>query len=278
MARRDVEALLAEDNLSAPTSRAFTSTSRRGLAPIKSGRCQLFRLFFAKLGSLCVMRTLIIEDNSELAQLLAERLGARDIESDIAGNILEADDHMAVGTFDAIMLDLGLPDGDGIDWLRALPADRPPVLILSARSTLDDRVTGLDTGADDYLVKPADIEEIAARLRALVRRPGSRAPVVLNVGNVSFDTTSRQVEIDGNVLALGRKETDFLEILLRNAGKVVARERLEGALYSATDPVTPNALEAVASRLRKRLSEAGEHDILHTVRGVGYYFGNRNAS
>ena len=224
------------------------------------------------------MRTLIIEDNAELARLLAERLGARGIDSDIAGGVTEADDHMAVGRFDAIMLDLGLPDGDGIDWLRGLPADRPPVLILSARSTLDDRVIGLDTGADDYLVKPAEVEEIAARLRALVRRPGRRDPVVLQVGNVTFDTTSRQAEVDGRILAIGRKEADFLEILLRNAGKVVPRERLEGSLYSASDPVTPNALEAVASRLRRRFAEAGEDDILHTVRGVGYFFGRRTSS
>jgi two-component system response regulator QseB len=224
------------------------------------------------------MRTLIIEDNRELAGLLAERLGARGIDSDIAGGIAEADDHMAVGQFDVIMLDLGLPDGDGIDWLRGLPADRPPVLILSARSTLDDRVTGLDTGADDYLVKPAEVEEIAARLRALIRRPGRRDPVVLTVGDVTFDTTSRQAELSGRPLAIGRKEADFLEILLRNAGKVVPRERIEGALYSAADPVTPNALEAVASRLRRRFAEAGEEDILHTVRGVGYLFGNRRTS
>lgn len=221
------------------------------------------------------MRTLIVEDNAELARLLAERLSARGIDSDIACSITEADDHMAVGQFDAIMLDLGLPDGDGIDWLRGLPADRPPVLILSARSTLDDRVTGLNTGADDYLVKPAEIDEIAARLRALVRRPGRREPIVLKVDNVSFDTTSRQAEVDGRVLAIGRKEADFLEILLRNAGKVVPRERIEGALYSASEPVTPNALEAVASRLRRRFSELGENDILHTVRGVGYFFGKR---
>ena len=224
------------------------------------------------------MRTLIIEDNAELAHLLAERLSARGIDSDIAGGIVEADDHMAVGQFDAIMLDLGLPDGDGIDWLRTLPADRPPVLILSARSTLDDRITGLDTGADDYLVKPAEVEEIAARLRALVRRPGRRDPVVLQVGNVTFDTVSRQAEVDGQALAIGRKEADFLEILLRNAGRVVPRERLEGSLYSASDPVTPNALEAVASRLRRRFAEAGEDDILHTVRGVGYFFGRRKSS
>ena len=224
------------------------------------------------------MRTLIIEDNAELARLLAERLGTRGIDSDIAGSIAEADDHMAVGQFDVIMLDLGLPDGDGIDWLRALPADRPPVLILSARSTLDDRVTGLDTGADDYLVKPADISEIAARLRALIRRPGQREPVVLKVGNISFDTTTRQAEVDGQILSIGRKETDFLEILLRNAGKVVPRERLEGLLYSASAPVTPNALEAVASRLRRRFAELGEEDILHTVRGVGYFFGKRKTS
>ena len=219
------------------------------------------------------MRTLIIEDNAELARLLAERLNARGIDSDIAGSIVEANDYIAVGQFDTIMLDLGLPDGDG---LRGLPSDRPPVLILSARSTLDDRVTGLDTGADDYLVKPAEVDEIAARLRALVRRPGHRDPVVLRVGRVAFDTTSRQAEVDGHRLAIGRKEADFLEILLRHAGKVVPRERLEGVLYSTSDPVTPNALEAVASRLRRRFAEAGEDEILHTVRGVGYFFGTRS--
>ena len=224
------------------------------------------------------MRTLIIEDNLELARLLAERLNARGIDCDIASGLTEADDHMSVGQFDAIILDLGLPDGDGIDWLRALPEDRPPVLILSARSTLDDRVTGLDTGADDYLVKPAEVDEISARLRALIRRPGKREPVVLRVGNVTFDTTVRQAEVDGRVLAIGRKEADFLEILLRNAGHVVARERLEGVLYSATDPVTPNALEAVASRLRRRFAELGENDIIHTVRGVGYFFGKRTSA
>jgi len=224
------------------------------------------------------MRTLIIEDNAELAGLLAERLAARGIDSDIASCLADADDHVAVGQFDAIMLDLGMPDGDGIDWLRRLPADRPPVLILSARSTLDDRVTGLDTGADDYLVKPAEIDEIAARLRALVRRPGRRDPVVLQVGNVVFDTTSRQAEISGRPLPIGKKESDFLEVLLRNPGRVVPRERLEGVLYSASDPVSPNALEAVASRLRRRFAEAGESDILHTVRGVGYFFGWREPS
>jgi two-component system response regulator QseB len=222
------------------------------------------------------MRTLIIEDNSDLSNLLAERLSARGIESDVASNIKEAEDHLAVGQFDAIMLDLGLPDGDGIDWLSSLPEARPPILILSARSTLDDRVTGLDTGADDYLVKPADVEEIAARLRALVRRPGKRDPVILEVGGVSFNTVSRQAELNGTDLAIGRKEADFLEVLMRNAGQVVPRERLEGLLYSASDPVTPNALEAVASRLRRRLTEAGENHIIHTVRGVGYFLGKRN--
>ena len=98
------------------------------------------------------------------------------------------------------------------------------------------------------------------------------------MGDVTFDTTTRQAELSGRPLAIGRKEADFLEILLRNAGKVVPRERIEGALYSAADPVTPNALEAVASRLRRRFAEVGEDDILHTVRGVGYLFGNRRVS
>ena len=216
------------------------------------------------------MRTLIIEDNAELARLLAERLAARGIDSDIAGCIAEADDHVAVGQFDAIMLDLGLPDGDGIDWLRGLPAERPPVLILSARSTLDDRVTGLDTGADDYLVKPAEVEEIAARLRALVRRPGRRDPVVLKVGNVTFDTTSRQAEIGGQAIAIGRKEADFLEILLRNAGKVVTRTMLLEEVWDYHfDPQT-NVIDVHISRLRGKIDKDFGEPMLHTIRGAGY--------
>lgn len=217
------------------------------------------------------MRVLLIEDNAEFATLLAEGLAKRSISSEHASSLKAAEERLASNAYDAVILDLGLPDGDGVDWLNGLREDRPPVLILSARGALTERILGLDSGADDYLVKPAEIDEIAARLRALLRRPGSRDPVVLNAGALSFETTSREVRYEEKSIPLGRKETDFLELLMRRAGKVVTRESIEAVLYGLEEAVTPNALEALASRVRRRLADAGAENILHTVRGVGYF-------
>ncbi|PWE17789.1 DNA-binding response regulator [Marinicauda salina] len=219
------------------------------------------------------MRILLIEDNRRMAELIAEGLERRGFGVDGAAGLAAADDHVAVTDYDAVVLDLGLPDGDGLEWLRALPADRAPVLILTARHTLSERVDGLDAGADDYLVKPAAIDEIAARLRAMLRRPGRRGPTVLTTGPVSLDPATREVRLSGAPMRLGRRETDLLELLMRRAGAVTPRETIEGALYGAEEAVTPNAVEAVASRLRRRLTEAGAGDMLHAVRGVGYYLG-----
>jgi two-component system response regulator QseB len=217
------------------------------------------------------MRVLIIEDNTDFASLLAEGLDKRSISSEHAPDLETAELCLSSNAYDAVILDLGLPDGDGVDWLNGLGEDRPPVLILSARGALTERILGLDSGADDYLVKPAEVDEIAARLRALLRRPGSREPIVLRAGDLTFDTVSREVRYGGAPVSLGRKETEFLELLMKRAGKVVSRESIEGVLYGLDEAVTPNALEALASRVRRRLSEAGVADILHTVRGVGYF-------
>lgn len=217
------------------------------------------------------MRVLLIEDNTDFASLLAEGLAKRSISSEHAPTLKAAALRLSDNAYDAIILDLGLPDGDGVDWLNSLRDDRPPVLILSARGALTERILGLDSGADDYLVKPAEIDEIAARLRALLRRPGSRDPVVLSAGGLTFDTVSREVKHEDQPIALGRKETDFLELLMRRAGKVVPRESIEAVLYGLDEAVTPNALEALASRVRRRLAEAGADNCLHTVRGVGYF-------
>ncbi|PQA86470.1 response regulator transcription factor [Hyphococcus luteus] len=217
------------------------------------------------------MRVLLIEDNADFASLLAEGLDKRSIASEHAPTLKAAALRLSDNAYDAIILDLGLPDGDGVDWLNSLRDDRPPVLILSARGALPERILGLDSGADDYLVKPAEIDEIAARLRALLRRPGSRDPVILSAGALTFDPVSREVKYEDRPIALGRKETDFLELLMRRAGKVVPRESIEAVLYGLEDAVTPNALEALASRLRRRLAEAGADNSLHTVRGVGYF-------
>lgn len=216
------------------------------------------------------MRILLIEDNEQLSALTEEGLNRCGIAVDVAPNLGIAREFLALGSFDAIILDLGLPDGDGIDWLKASSDDRPPVLVLTARHTLDERVLGLDSGADDYLVKPAEVDEIAARLRALTRRPKWRQVSLLSRGRIELDTDTREVRVSDHAVPLGRKETDLLEALMRRKG-VVSREAIEAAVYGLSDAVTPNALEALASRLRRRLADAGENDVLHTVRGVGYY-------
>lgn len=223
------------------------------------------------------MRILIVEDNVRLASLIHERLGVRDIHCDIANSLGQASEHLAVSTYDAILLDLGMPDGDGLVWLGQLVPARPPVLILSARGTLDNRVAGLDGGADDYLVKPADAKEIAARLRAILRRPGDRDPVEIVHQGMVFDTVSRQFSIAGKHLQLGGKEAELIELLMRHAGQVVPRERLEAAIYGAQEAVTPNALEAVISRMRRKLTDISTDEILHTVRGVGYILNHKES-
>ncbi len=218
------------------------------------------------------MRALIIEDHARMAELLAEGLDRRGFAADIAASLADAEAALSLASHDVIVLDLGLPDGDGRAWLEARRrcGSLPPVLILTARGALKDRVAGLDAGADDYLGKPVDLDELAARLRALLRRPGSRIDPVLTVGRLSFHTADRSATIGGNRMELSRREADLLELLMRRAGAVVRREAIEEALYSFNEPVTGNAVEAVVSRLRRKLEQAGLAGSLQTVRGLGY--------
>lgn len=218
------------------------------------------------------MRLLIIEDNPRLAELTADGLQRRGFSCDVAADLGLASASLDAAVFDLLILDLGLPDGDGLDWLKAerRRRDLPPALILTARDALEDRVAGLDAGGDDYVVKPFDLDELAARLRALLRRPGLRAPAVLEVGRLGFDPGTRTAAADGQAIELSRREANLLELLIRRAGTVVRREAIENALYSFDEAVTPNAVEAVVSRLRRRLDEGGVPGMLHTVRGVGY--------
>lgn len=224
------------------------------------------------------MRLLIIEDNQRLAGLIANGLDRQGYVCDQATTLASADDCVAMADYGAIILDLGMPDGDGLEWLaRARRAGRmAPALILTARGALGDRIAGLDAGADDYLVKPAEIEEIAARLRALLRRPGNRAQTVMTSGAISFDTASRSGAVNSDPLDLSRREADLLELLMRREGSVIQRGSIEEALYGFNDPVTPNAIEAVISRLRRKLEDRGQTGRLHTVRGVGYMLTDQN--
>ncbi|MDE8654227.1 winged helix-turn-helix domain-containing protein [Novosphingobium album (ex Liu et al. 2023)] len=218
------------------------------------------------------MRLLVVEDNDRMAALIADGLQRRGFVCDVALNLAQADDAMAGAQYDAIVLDLGLPDGDGIDWLadHRKYHQMPPAIIQTARGALEDRITGLDAGADDYVVKPVEVDELAARIRALLRRPGVRTQPIIEVGTLRFDTANRSASIADRNVDLSRREADLLELLMRRAGTVVHRDVIENALYSFNDPVTPNAVEAAISRLRRKLDEAALPDMLHTVRGVGY--------
>lgn len=218
------------------------------------------------------VRLLVIEDNRRMATLVADGLAKRGFISDIAHDLSEADHALTMVEYDALVLDLGLPDGNGREWLIAQRrnGEVPPAIMLTARDALEDRVAGLDAGADDYVVKPVALDELAARIRALLRRPGTRLQPVIEVGDIAFNTTTRTASLSGKPLELSRRETDLLELLLRRAGSVVHREVIEDSLYSLDDAVTPNAVEAIVSRLRRKLDEVGVGGTLHTIRGVGY--------
>jgi DNA-binding response OmpR family regulator len=148
--------------------------------------------------------------------------------------------------------------------------EQTPVLILTARDGVADRIAGLNLGADDYVLKPFALEELVARVKALLRRPGAALGVVLELGDVTLDTAARAVAVGGKPVVLSRLELMLLEELLRRAGRVVARAIIEDSLHGFSDSVTPNSLEALVSRLRKKLVAAGANIEIHTVRGVGY--------
>jgi DNA-binding response OmpR family regulator len=218
------------------------------------------------------MRVLVIEDHQRLARLIVEGLAGFGIGAD---TFPTAEDGLAATRsigYDALVLDLGLPDRDGLDVIQELRAKslRTPILILTARGGVDERVEGLDRGADDYLSKPFAMKELAARLRALLRRPGGPLGTTIDIANLSFDTAARQVKVDGRVVAISRRELDALEILVRRADQVVPKRVLEDTIYGLSNEVTANTIEALVSRLRRRLDAMHAGVSIHTLRGIGY--------
>lgn len=217
------------------------------------------------------LRLLLVEDHAPLAEALSDALRRAGFAVDHAPDAETARELAALGGHDLVLLDLGLPDGDGLALLAAWRQRRElPVIVLTARGGLDDRLAGLDSGADDYVVKPVQTAELIARCRAVLRRPGKRLGAVLRAGALELDTTTREVAFAGGAIGLGRRETGVLEQLLRRKGRVVPRRALEDALYGVDDEVGPNALEAAVSRLRRALEGAGVPVEIRTVRGVGW--------
>lgn len=218
------------------------------------------------------MRVLVVEDNEDLAQLLAKGLGAAGFTADLAGCASDARHMIKTNRYCALVLDLGLPDEDGLLVLRDLRAQGEPlpVLILTARGSVNDRVAGLGAGADDYLVKPFAFEELTARLRALLRRPGGLLGRTLTVGNLTFDVEARQICIDGRPHVFSAREMAVLEILMRQTGRVASKKYIEDHLFGLSVDIGSNAVEVYTCRLRKQLALAGARLEIHTIRGVGY--------
>lgn len=218
------------------------------------------------------MRVLLFEDNRRLATSVTGGLSRFGFAVDACTTAQEGIEATKKIAYDAIVLDLGLPDRDGLDVLRELRHrdTGTPVLILTARDGIDDRVTGLDAGADDYVLKPFAMKELAARLRALFRRPGRSLGVVLKTGNLSLDATSRQVTVDGIVVPFSLRELGALELLMRREGQVVSKATFEDALYGLGKAVSQNSIEVLISRLRRRLEKINAGCSIHTLHGIGY--------
>lgn len=218
------------------------------------------------------MRLLLVEDSERLRGLVAETIREAGWRIDGVGSIGEAEGALAGATYDLVLLDLGLPDGDGLAFLRRLRRDglAAPVLVLTARGAVDERVAGLDAGADDYLAKPFNNRELLARARALMRRaPISAAPVV-TAGALAFDLATMNVTCGGETIALAPRERALLEILMRNLGHVTPKRALEEKLSAFDAEISTNALELAMSRLRRKLACHAVGATIETVRGVGY--------
>lgn len=217
------------------------------------------------------MRILLVEDNQPLAEGLAQLLTGAGYAVDWVGDGVSAEALAAAERFDLIILDLNLPEMDGLSFLRVIRArhNQAAVLILTARGTPEDRIRGLDLGADDYLVKPFDIGEFEARVRSLLRRQAGLRAAEVTLGNVTLDLAARRFSADGQALDLPAREHALLELLFMRAGKVVTKEAIVQSLTSLDDSLSDNAIEQYASRLRRRLAPLGV--TLRTARGIGYY-------
>jgi len=221
------------------------------------------------------MRVLVIEDDRKAAKLLGKGLQEEGFVVDLAATGEEGLEQAQVNEYDVIVLDWLLTGQDGISVCRALRARdvSTPILMLTARDSLGDRVTGLGTGADDYLTKPFAFAELLARIRALLRRSRLSQPAVLRVADLSLDPASRRVSRGGVAIALTSKEYALLEVLMRNAGLVVSRTRLVERVWDEASDIVDNLVDVHVSHVRRKIDRPGSVPLIHTVRGFGYRLG-----
>ncbi|MEQ1543912.1 response regulator [Methyloglobulus sp.] len=220
------------------------------------------------------MRLLLVEDDEILGDGLVEGLKMEGYAVDWLTNGKLADEALKMNCYELVVLDLNLPDMDGMTILRELRArkDETPVLVLTARDTVPDRVEGLDSGADDFVIKPFELDEVCARLRALARRNEGRSTPTIEHQGIVLDPASHQVTFNDENVELSQKEFEILSFLMGNIGRVVSRARLEESLYSWSSDIESNTVEVHIHYLRKKLDPA----IIRTVRGVGYIIDSEN--
>lgn len=217
------------------------------------------------------MNVLLVEDNKDLSAALQASLMAFGHKVTSASTLAQARSQSAQVKVDAVVLDLGLPDGDGYEFVRYVRAQRSdlPILILTARSSIEERIIGMKSGADDYLTKPFAVDELMARLEVLVRRLRPEDESHLQLGNVEMDLELGELTVAGRALSLPQREFELLKMLLRKKERVVSKDAIEARLFSEAS-VGSNAIDVYAHRLRKRIAEAGADIELHTIRGVGF--------
>jgi len=218
------------------------------------------------------VRLLVIEDEDRLSGILKSKLGDVGFAVDIAGSAADAGAALELINYDAAVLDLGLPDGDGLAVLAAARriGKALPILILTARDAVEDKVAGLNAGADDYLTKPFAMTELIARIKALLRRPGGVLGITLEAGNVRLDTVGRELTIAGVPVRLSRQELAVLEQMMRRFGRIVPKAVLEEKLYGMDEEPDSNTIPVHVHYLRRQLDTARADVAIHTVRGVGY--------
>jgi DNA-binding response OmpR family regulator len=218
------------------------------------------------------MRILLVEDDARIARFLRKGLAENSYAVDVAATGEAALYLASVGSYDAIILDVIIPPPDGFEVCRRLRNEGSgvPVLMLTARDGVSDRVEGLDSGADDYLAKPFQFAELLARLRALLRRGGPTHSTVLLVGGLEIDTPSHRVRLDGQPITLTTKEYSLLEYLARNAGRIIGREEIAEHVWDKDFDPFSNLIEVYVNRLRRNIEKVSRKKLIHTVRGAGY--------
>jgi DNA-binding response OmpR family regulator len=222
------------------------------------------------------MRILLVEDDRMIGESIRTALRQDGSAVDWVRDGRIAESTLASEEFDLVLLDLGLPQRDGLEVLHAMRArrDQTPVIVLTARDALTDRVAGLDAGADDYLVKPFELEELAARIRAVTRRKAGRAEPAVEIGDVRLDPSMHQVTRGGEPVVLSAREYAVLEALMARPGAILSRAQLEDRLYGWGDAIESNAVSVYIHQLRRKLG----NDFIRNVRGVGYYVGRPEAN